>query len=145
MHSASQSQHPPPGELICEGARSVFGRPQVTGPESANKHALPQNHPMLGFFTSPWKGQRIIKTGRPIGSCMPASSASAVPSGFARWRAFRTLSANRSWRIPSIGSSRSITSTPLAIACCSSWIDSNRQAPAAHAGPLPHLERWPEV
>src|SRR6516225_6511047 len=36
--------------------------------------------------------------GRPIGSCMPASSASAVPSGFARRRGFPTPSANRSWR-----------------------------------------------
>jgi hypothetical protein len=30
---------------------------------------------------------------------MPASSASAVPSGYARWRGFPTPSANRSWRM----------------------------------------------
>src|SRR5258708_1102838 len=56
---------------------------------------------------------------------MPASSASAVPSGFARWGGFPTPSANRSWRMPSIGTSRWITSMPPAIACCSSRIDSN--------------------
>src|SRR5262249_2002238 len=77
--------------------------------------------------------------GRPIGSCMPASSASAVPSGFAGWRGFRTPSANRSWRMLSIGSSRWITSTPLAIACCSSWIDSNCRSSCSvrRAAPTP--------
>jgi len=48
-------------------------------------------------------------------------------------------SANWSWRMPSIGSSRWITSTPLAIACCSSWIDSNCRSScsARRAAPTP--------
>jgi hypothetical protein len=36
QNSASQ-RNPPPEELIGEGAPPVFGRSQVTGPESANK------------------------------------------------------------------------------------------------------------
>jgi hypothetical protein len=51
-----------PGELIGEGARPVFGRPQATAAESANKSCPASKPRYTGIFHIPVERQRIIKT-----------------------------------------------------------------------------------